>query len=781
MGLDKRLYIWTGLFSLLVLALIFIIQDGPRIESNILKLLPSKQYNPIVDKAFTQFSEEKGKQLFFLVETETSQADDNVSFAVQELIEILKKNQYVESAYSGISEKERRSIAKFIFDNRFYLMTEGDASKIKNGDYHSFSDLVQQQLYSPFSGEVIRLLPKDPLLFSYRYAKELKLSERNFQQDNELIFLADKEHRYYVVRAKLKESPFSRSVQKALLKEISTFEKQWDSSRIKLYRTGAMFFAAHGFESGEREVSTIGVGSIAGIFLLILWAFRSLTPLISILLTISVGVASGFAVVHTIFNEIHLITLIFGASLIGVSVDYAFHYLCSSSVNRKERIERIFVAITLGLASSVIGYLALGTAPFPGLKQMAVFCTSGLIASYVTVVLLIPCLPMNARLTPTVLTQVNALASVFRAEKAKLLFFGCLIFPIYAGFSLWKAMPEVEDIRQFQNKNQELAGEQNKIKDVVALGEVNQFFIVKGRSQELLLESLEILQQQLELWKSEGIIGGYLSLGQYLPSRKRKQRNIELYSQLMDSDALNVVVDMELMTRIESKALTESFIQQIPGRVDIESSLQDLGASAISEQWLGKIDDEFVTIVSLSSISNLSEMKDLNADILFVDKVDSVSRIFSEYKKQSLLLLLLAIGVILFTLSIRRGLRNALIVIASPVCAISIAITTLLVFGYSVSLFNVLALFLVLGVGVDYGVFLMESGDEDKETSTAVLLAALTTLLSFGLLSLSETPAIQGFGVTMLFGICSAYILASISFRFLQSEKGSSVKGDISK
>ncbi|MBC7663537.1 MAG: hypothetical protein H7276_07020, partial [Caulobacter sp.] len=67
---------------------------------------------------------------------------------------------------------------------------------------------------------------------------------------------------------------------------------------------------------------------------------------------------------------------------------------------------------------------------------------------------------------------------------------------------------------------------------------------------------------------------------------------------------------------------------------------------------------------------------------------------------------------------------------------------------------NVLALALLLGIGVDYGIFLLERENADAGSAwLSVVLGAASTWLSFGLLALSSTPALRSFGLTLLFGI----------------------------
>jgi len=65
----------------------------------------------------------------------------------------------------------------------------------------------------------------------------------------------------------------------------------------------------------------------------------------------------------------------------------------------------------------------------------------------------------------------------------------------------------------------------------------------------------------------------------------------------------------------------------------------------------------------------------------------------------------------------------------------------------------------VLGIGVYASIFLRES-QGSPHTWLAVSLAAITTLLAFGLLALSQTPVLHQFGLTVLLGIVGVWLLA---------------------
>jgi predicted exporter len=98
---------------------------------------------------------------------------------------------------------------------------------------------------------------------------------------------------------------------------------------------------------------------------------------------------------------------------------------------------------------------------------------------------------------------------------------------------------------------------------------------------------------------------------------------------------------------------------------------------------------------------------------------------------------------------------------ASP-AALAAALAMIGWFGQLFSLFNLFALLLVLGIGVDYGLFFFIAGDRRVGTSLGVTLSALTTLLAFGLLATSSTEIVHAFGFTVAVGIVTALLCAPL-------------------
>jgi predicted exporter len=85
-------------------------------------------------------------------------------------------------------------------------------------------------------------------------------------------------------------------------------------------------------------------------------------------------------------------------------------------------------------------------------------------------------------------------------------------------------------------------------------------------------------------------------------------------------------------------------------------------------------------------------------------------------------------------------------------------------FGYPVNIFNVVASILIIGLGVEYGIFMVArlSQGVERITERAVLLSSLTTLVGFGSLIFARHPALNSIGLAVLLGIGGAALSALV-------------------
>jgi predicted exporter len=134
-----------------------------------------------------------------------------------------------------------------------------------------------------------------------------------------------------------------------------------------------------------------------------------------------------------------------------------------------------------------------------------------------------------------------------------------------------------------------------------------------------------------------------------------------------------------------------------------------------------------------------------------------------EYRHMTMALTLASYVLVAVLLQLRYGFRGGLVVMVPPLCAAIASLGLLGLLGQLINLFNIMGLFLVLGIGVDYGLFFRETGLQNDSTMLAIALSSLTTILAFGLLAFSTTAAIRAFGLTILIGITVAFLLSPMA------------------
>ncbi len=760
MSIKYRALVWCILSFFIIGTAYLQFSKAVNVESNILKLIPKTESDPFVELAFEKFANRNMQYLLFLVKNE--QKKSAIESARQLSVE-LETNPGIKNIVSQINQQEENDLGRFNYDYRYQLMAKSDQKFLENADYDKFSDYVIEQLYSPFPGGLTSLIETDPFLLSYRFSViNTNDSYPGFKLEDGFLVTNTAGNYYVLVSAKLNGSPFDPKIQQQVSETIINVEKRWynQSSGSKLIRTGAMFYAEHAFDTARGEVSTIGIGSILLIISLLLLTFFSIRPILMVVLAVGYGMFTGFVLVHTIFGGIHLLTIVFGASLIGVAVDYAFHYLVSDGIGAG-KLKTVFPAITLGLLSSIIGYLALLTTPFPGLQQMAIFCISGLVAAYLTVVLLYPSIKLNNNIPINILNLCQLFLIFGKSTIAKVLWRAALILPLVA-LIIASNYNQDNDIRSLQPENVYLSNQEEILKNILKMPASNQFYLVTSSNQQSLLRKLEETSKSLDKLVQEGIIDGYKSISQWLPSIERQKKNIALYQNLYASPSLEKLISFGLVDVDTSSRLNDEVETANNNYLTVNKWLDSPYGKRSSHLWLGNVNGSYATIIALEGINELQQLLSIDENSIFIDKVSKVSELFAVYQAYTWQLLLIAVALIFLVLIFRYNFLKAMLLISSPVIAISIAVLGIALLGEQINLFNTLALFLVLGIGIDYGLFFAEAGKARAETLLAVVLSALTTIFSFGLLAMSETSAIHAFGLTMLLGIGSVFFLSPI-------------------
>ena len=146
--------------------------------------------------------------------------------------------------------------------------------------------------------------------------------------------------------------------------------------------------------------------------------------------------------------------------------------------------------------------------------------------------------------------------------------------------------------------------------------------------------------------------------------------------------------------------------------------------------------------------------------------------LYSRYRDQTLWLVALGSAVVLLILIARyRDWRLALAAFLPSLLVPVIVLSSYALCGVEANLMHAVSLLMVMGMGVDYGIFIVDSAEEGSEfgaTLVSCILCALTTVLSFGALAISGQPPLRAIGLTTGIGITLALVLAPVSLLVLR-------------
>ncbi|HEV7804087.1 MAG TPA: MMPL family transporter [Burkholderiales bacterium] len=767
--MGRRALAWAS--GVIVLAVICALQltSGQRVQTDLLAMLPQTERNAVAEAAATRLGELAGKRAVFLVSAGTPERSKAAARAFGERLASSGAFARVQIAVPPI---DPASVARFYGPYRFRVAAEGERL---GADASMWRSRLDARLASPLAGVPGAGVDVDPFGTLERFVAELPFRNLRLQVDDGLLVARDGDALHVLITAELAGSPYTPEVQRASLDVVNAAAHALaaEFSDASILRTGTVFFGAAARESAERDTQLIGAGSLAGIALLLLVLFRSARHLLLGLACVGTGLLTATVLCLAFYREINLLTLVAGSSLIGVVIDYPLQYFArhleAEAWRPLESLREITPAIAIGVASAVLGYGALFIAPFPGLRQIAMFSVVGLLSAFATVYLLLPYglarpLAGTAKFPLWPRRILSAWRHAFPAKRAAMLLGVVAI-------ALLPALPQLgsdDDVRALIAPPRALVASDARIRELIGFSATSQFFLVEGRTEGEVLEREERLRERLAPLVRSGELRGYQAISSFVPSPRQQQLTHAQFTSgaagfkpvLLDAGFRpEVVARFDDVLRSEgADTLTIKDWMQAPFSIPFRHLwLEGVGAAPAAAVLPGA----FKSVAALAAAAH-----DLPG-VTFVDKAGSVSALFGEYRRLTALTLALAFPLVGIGLAMRYGLRGALAVLVPPLFGVAAALAATAYAGMSVSLFSVLALILVLGIGVDYAVFLREGGARLDAALLGVVLAAITTLLSFGLLAMSSTPALQSFGFTLAVGVTVAALLSPtvLSFR----------------
>ena len=761
-------FIWLSLLSL---SLIYLF-SSLRVVSDITQFMPDNHSNKNVQLLLDELRQGNTARLLILrIKGANPEELANLS---RQLKARLDKNEIFSLIHNGqqiLNSKEFISGQyKTLYNYRYLLSPNTSFSK------EALSGSLKKRLSELRSGLNIfkDTLSSDPQNHFAHYL--WKLTERGETTHHHGVWF-DKNKTATLLLIELNLKDFDIDKQQLAIekihKTIKQLSKKYPANKsLQVEITGAASMAVKtrsAIQSTSKMLSSIALILMS---LLFWWGYRSFRLFFIAMLPLVSAVIAALTITNIVFQHVHGIIIAFGITLLGVCLDYPVHLFShhTKSQSPQQTILSIWPTLRLGVITTALAYLAMLGTGFSGLSQLSVFAITGLIISLLVTRWVVP-LWLNINFIKPKYQYLSYLSQLNFTFNNKLftglsiiLFCALVIGNNYD--SIWSK--NISDLSPIPVQAKELDKE---LRHSVGAPDVNHVFLLKDKDSELLLQRTERLKNKLLSLKNNKLVKNIFSVTDFIPSQKT-QRSYQ--QQLPD----RVTLKNNLQDALSELPFKKDFFNPFINDIEQSKNLNPIDVKHVLTTPLGKNlqqdlffnNNEWVSIIRLTGVQNETSLLNwlaVRPDIqsYYLNLRQASSSMMSDYQQTALYRLLLGsfiISLILFT--VRPGFRSGIILLP-VVLAVLLSVSIQIMLGTHLTLFHILALLLIVGIGLDYGLFFdrsWTSAEDYLHRLHGIFISAASTLITFGILGFSDIPVLSALGQTVTFGVLGCFVLTLV-------------------
>ncbi|MDR0494536.1 MAG: MMPL family transporter [Treponema sp.] len=768
---------WLWLLAHLAVPLLLVASvffaGPPRVNTALFDILPKSGQSKAVMEADAVLGEKNGREIVILAaaaDFETAKKGAALLCAeFEDSPDLEKSSLYFDSSVMA-------DFSRYLYDWRFVIAEKETLALLEGGGAETIAQDALASAFSAFNFIPLDNIEHDPFFLAERRMEALLgsslLSGGNLSLKEDVL-AAEKDGIWHILlRMTLAPGAVSVSGGKNVIGKIYAASSALKESLpgLELYFSGIPFHSYESSSGAQNEISFISTVTLIIILALFLFVFRSPLPVIASIAAAGVSIGTAAASALLIFREVHIITFVFGTTLIGTCVDYAVHYFVHWKGNPALKDgagirSHIAKSIIMCVTSTEICFFAFLLAPFPILKQFAVFSMAGLLSSFLTAFFVYPRLKMpkdekryfqffKGKFFP----HIIGLPQTARVIIVVILALAGLTVVI-ANFSSVKIK---NDLSSLYTMSPTLLESEKRAAQVMNYGSPGWYFIVSGAGPEETLEREEQLAARLEEEIARGSLGSFLGTSVFAPSIKTQQKTYEAMKALLP------LVPSQFEYLGFPPEYADSFYHELSAAATRYCLPEDCPSQAgVGNLWMERGGNCYSCVLPLHPAVDETVFRAIAGEfefVHFINKAKDIGRDLDTLTMTMMIFFFAAYLVISVIICRVYPWRDSVKICAAPPF---LALTALAVLAFNkipLGFFSAAALILVFGLGLDYIFYMVEKKREEtaRLTRLAVVLSFLTTLLSFGALALSSFVPTRIFGLTVSAGLSGAFVFAML-------------------
>lgn len=539
-----------------------------------------------------------------------------------------------------------------------------------------------------------------------------------------------------------------------------------------LLLSGPGVFAQDARTTIQREAFSLSLAAGTLTILILLAVYRSALPVLLTAVPVFTGLLAGVAAVALGFGVVHGITLAFGATLIGEAVDYPSYVFTHAAAGEKmsQTLARIWPTLRLAVLTTVFGACAMLFSSFTGLSQLGLLTVAGVLAAGMMTRFVLPAVAGGASFYVRIV-PARAFAVIARLKRAAFL----LWIAVIAASAILVAKRDViwdDDVANLSPVSQAAKDLDQALRAELGAPDVRYLLVIEAAGKEEALQRSEEKIAWLESLVASGVIAGYELAATLLPSaRMQETRRAALpEAQEVESNLAKAMQGLPFRAGLFAPFLKDIARAKTAGVVD-DASFRGTAIALKVNSLLFQSGDRWVALAPLRGIADRGKLRELaqrEENIRLLDLKSESNAMIASYRAESLRYVAAGMGAILAVLVIGLGWRAGARALVPVAAAVTIDLGILVLLGQRLTLFHLVSLLLVVGIGLNYALFFNRSATDSEDrrrTLTSLLVCSMTTITAFGCLAFSSTPVLHAIGITVATGASLSLLNAAILAR----------------
>lgn len=771
--LNKNFFI--NLLLIIIFTIITIYSTGKiKIDSNITSLFPPdeklklalniNQNSPNSKKVILYISSENEEKLLDYIQY----IDEEIKKSGNELTPSILTTEQILQLYEYI---ELNSLLLYPYEGKKNPFTFDEINKRISKKY----ELIANTPFFDFSNSFFY----DPLMFAPEIISNLKeISKGEYLPKYGGIISNDGKSYIKILNVNFKPDDYFNGLKlKKLDDNIKKFAKK---NKIE-----AFLFCSHLYflESRDRitfELSIIFALTSVCVFLIFYIFFKKLTLIIYSVMPILGGYSLTLLFLSFFMREFSGIAFAFGATIMGISIDYIIHYFAKRELysSLSELRQKISSSLILGVITTIAGFIFLLISRTRTLVQISIFGSISIflifLISFFVLQTLVPPEKRNNSFLHFKIPFLN--------NKYLFLLWLLITFLIV---SLLPFMKFEDNVMNLDMEHKELDRRKKLIMNIFKESTDNIFLLFTGKDRE------EILSKSLNATllinkKTDGKINLFSPAFFNPPLKVLQLRKDFIKKNFNKNEFIKVIYNSEFSPDAFNEWLNT--IEKIE-KFTLSPLPNDL-KEILFDSYFINIDGKEYLILHIYDRAEAKIIQKIleenNIDFYLTDIVEDIKDKLVSFEKKALFLLSLSLVLIFLILIFYfKNFIFSFTAILPAFVGLLTCIVSSIFMKNGFNLMHFVVAVLVLGIGVDYGIFVTIAyknkftQGELERTFQSILICALTTISSFGVLGLSANYSISSIGKSMFFSMsmslfttfyCLPYILQNLKEKIGKNE-----------